>query len=93
MAPSTLAAIAEGSLPKGDVLQVARLAGIQAAKRTAEWIPLAHPVPLDVVEVDADVAFFRKSGGKSGAWKRKGEAGKATSDRPGRRNPSRGAGV
>ncbi|RIL07757.1 MAG: cyclic pyranopterin monophosphate synthase MoaC [Proteobacteria bacterium] len=52
MAPATLAAIAEGRTPKGDVLAVARIAGIQAAKRTSDWIPLAHPLPLDVVDVD-----------------------------------------
>lgn len=52
MAAATLAAIAEGRTPKGDVLAVARIAGIQAAKRTAEWIPLAHPLPLDAVEVE-----------------------------------------
>ena len=52
MAPETLAKIAEGTLPKGDVFATARLAGIQAAKRTHEWIPLAHPLPLDVVEVE-----------------------------------------
>jgi len=40
------------SLPKGDAFAVARLAGIQAAKRTGELIPLAHPLPLDQVEVD-----------------------------------------
>lgn len=51
MAATTLRRIAEGSVPKGDVLAVARLAGIQAAKRTADWIPLAHPLPLDGVEV------------------------------------------
>ena len=51
MAPATLAKIADGSVPKGDVLATARLAGIQAAKRTGEWIPLAHPLPLDSVEV------------------------------------------
>ena len=39
------------ALPKGDALAVARLAGIQAAKRTADWIPLAHPLPLDRVEI------------------------------------------
>ena len=56
MAPETLAKIADGSLPKGDVLATARLAGIQAAKRTDEWIPLAHPLPLDslVVELEPD---------------------------------------
>lgn len=52
MAPETLAKIAEGTLPKGDVFATARLAGIQAAKRTHEWIPLAHPLPLDAVEVE-----------------------------------------
>jgi cyclic pyranopterin phosphate synthase len=45
-------AVAEGG-PKGDVLGTARLAGIQAAKRTAELIPLCHPLGLDHVEVDA----------------------------------------
>ena len=51
MAPETLAAITEGRTPKGDVLAVARIAGLQAAKRTSEWIPLAHPLPLDAVEI------------------------------------------
>lgn len=40
------------NLPKGDAYAVARLAGIQAAKRTGEWIPLAHPLTLDQVEVE-----------------------------------------
>jgi cyclic pyranopterin phosphate synthase len=52
MAPETLARIAEGSVPKGDVLATARLAGIQAAKRTDEWIPLCHSLPLDAVDVE-----------------------------------------
>ncbi|MFQ5417754.1 MAG: cyclic pyranopterin monophosphate synthase MoaC, partial [Myxococcota bacterium] len=52
VAPETLARIAEGGLPKGDVLATARLAGIQAGKRTHEWIPLCHPVPLDAIEVE-----------------------------------------
>ncbi len=51
MAPATLSAIAEGNAPKGDVLATARLAGIQAAKRTDEWIPLCHSLPLDGVEL------------------------------------------
>jgi len=51
MAAATLAKIADGEIAKGDVLATARLAGIQAAKRTDEWIPLAHPLPLDAVEV------------------------------------------
>ncbi|MEE8312749.1 MAG: cyclic pyranopterin monophosphate synthase MoaC [Myxococcota bacterium] len=45
-------AVVEGSVEKGDVRVVARIAGIQAAKRTAEWIPLAHPLPLDAVELE-----------------------------------------
>jgi len=51
MAPSTLARIIEGRVAKGDVLATARIAGIQAAKRTGEWIPLAHTMPIDSVEV------------------------------------------
>ncbi len=51
MAPSTLEAIVSGATPKGDVFATARIAGIQAAKRAGEWIPLAHPLPLDGVEV------------------------------------------
>jgi cyclic pyranopterin phosphate synthase len=52
MAPATLDRITAGDLPKGDVLATARIAGIQAAKRTSEWIPLCHPVGLDSLEVD-----------------------------------------
>jgi cyclic pyranopterin phosphate synthase len=51
MQATTLARIAAGTLPKGDVLAVARLAGIMAAKRTAELIPLCHPLPLSHVDV------------------------------------------
>ncbi len=51
MAPQTLRMITDGTNPKGDVFAVARLAGIQAAKRTADWIPLAHPLALDQVTV------------------------------------------
>jgi cyclic pyranopterin monophosphate synthase len=47
-------AVAEGTAAKGDVLGIARIAGIQAAKRTADWIPLAHPLPLESVEIDFD---------------------------------------
>src|SRR5437899_6686789 len=52
MQPGTLARIAAGALPKGDVLAVARLAGIMAAKRTADLIPLCHPLPLSHVDVE-----------------------------------------
>ncbi len=54
MAAPTLGLITEGRAAKGDVLATARLAGIQAAKRTADWIPLAHPLPLDAIEVDLE---------------------------------------
>ncbi len=55
MAPATAARLAEGDLPKGDALAVARLAGIQAAKRTPELIPLCHHVALTSVEVEVTV--------------------------------------
>ncbi len=51
MSASTMDLIFEDSLPKGDVLAVARIAGIQAAKKTSELIPLCHPLPLASVEV------------------------------------------
>ncbi|MBS0255037.1 MAG: cyclic pyranopterin monophosphate synthase MoaC [Proteobacteria bacterium] len=52
MNPQARAAIAGGGVPKGDVLAAARIAGIMAAKRTAELIPLCHPLSLDAVTVD-----------------------------------------
>jgi cyclic pyranopterin monophosphate synthase len=52
MRPETIATIQAGTAGKGDVLGVARLAGIMAAKRTAELIPLCHPLPLTAVAVD-----------------------------------------
>ena len=52
MAPETLARIQQGQIGKGDVLGVARLAGIMAAKRTSELIPLCHPLMLSKVAVD-----------------------------------------
>ena len=55
MNPSTAAAIAGGTVPKGDVLAVARVAGIQAAKRTSDLVPLCHPLPLTAVAVDLEV--------------------------------------
>src|SRR5205823_1719066 len=68
VSPSTLALVRDGAMPKGDVLAAARLAGIMAAKRTSELIPLAHPLPLthasvelvlgnDGVEIEATVAM------------------------------------
>ena len=55
MSPDTAAIVAHGDAPKGDVLGTARIAGIQAAKRTDELIPLAHPLPLTFVDVAAEI--------------------------------------
>ena len=52
MAPATMAALRAGATPKGDVLATARIAGIQAAKRTSELVPLCHAIALDAVSVD-----------------------------------------
>ncbi|MBM3487405.1 MAG: cyclic pyranopterin monophosphate synthase MoaC [Alphaproteobacteria bacterium] len=52
MAAATLRLVMEGGVKKGDVLTVARLAGIMAAKRTAELIPLCHPLPLEAIDLD-----------------------------------------
>jgi cyclic pyranopterin phosphate synthase len=73
MAPGTLALVREGRAKKGDVLAVARLAGIMAAKRTADLIPLCHPLPItkvsvelaaaeDRVEIEATVAVTGRTG-------------------------------
>lgn len=51
LAPATLRRIVTGKMPKGDVFAVARLAGIAAAKRTPDVIPLCHVLPLDAVEI------------------------------------------
>lgn len=75
MRPETLAAIAEGQIGKGDVLAVARLAGIMAAKRTPDLIPLCHPLALTSVKVDltlngaescVEIAATCKLSGKTG---------------------------
>lgn len=55
MAPETAAAVIAGDAPKGDVVGTARLAAIQAAKRTDEWIPLAHTLSLSSVDVDVAI--------------------------------------
>jgi cyclic pyranopterin phosphate synthase len=52
MSPEALAAIRHGNAPKGDVLSAARIAGIMAAKRTGELIPLCHPLGLEAVTID-----------------------------------------
>jgi cyclic pyranopterin monophosphate synthase len=55
MSPTTAALLVAGNLPKGDALPVVRIAGIQAAKRTPELIPLCHPLALRAVEVSVHV--------------------------------------
>lgn len=55
MQPETLALIREGALKKGDVLSVAQLAGVMAAKRTSELIPLCHPLALTQITVDLEL--------------------------------------
>jgi cyclic pyranopterin phosphate synthase len=74
MAPETLRLIRDRGLAKGDVLEVARLAGILAAKRTGELIPLCHPLPInsaridfsfpadDVLHIEATVRVFGRTG-------------------------------
>jgi cyclic pyranopterin phosphate synthase len=74
MAAATLRLIRDGELAKGDVLEVARLAGIMAAKRTGELIPLCHPLPIqaaqidftfegeDILRIEATVKIFARTG-------------------------------
>ncbi len=52
LSPATVALVRDGKTPKGDVISVARVAGIMAAKRTSELIPMTHPLPLTHVSVD-----------------------------------------
>ncbi len=61
MRPETLALIQSGGVPKGDVIGVARVAGIMAAKRTGELIPLCHPLPITQASVDF---AFDEAGGR-----------------------------
>ena len=74
MRPETVALIAAGNMQKGDVLGTARIAGIMAAKRTAELIPLCHALPLDAVSVDltleddgVEITATVKTTGRTGA--------------------------
>ena len=55
MQPETLARICQGTMPKGDVFACARIAGIMAAKRTFELIPMCHPLPIESVSVDFEI--------------------------------------
>src|SRR5918994_1689893 len=58
MSPATVSALREHRTPKGDPLEAARLAGIMAAKRTAELIPLCHPLPLTHINVKATIEDY-----------------------------------
>ena len=62
MSPETLRAIAEERVPKGEVLGTARVAGIMAAKRCGELIPMCHPLPVEGVEVQFDVPELEPDG-------------------------------
>jgi cyclic pyranopterin monophosphate synthase len=73
LSPETVALLRRGDVPKGDVLAVARVAGIMAAKRTSELIPLCHPLPVtkaaveltvtdDGVEIEASISVTGKTG-------------------------------
>jgi cyclic pyranopterin phosphate synthase len=75
MLPATLALIQDGAIKKGDVLTVAELAGVMAAKRTSELIPLCHPLPLTQIDVKlnldlelpgVEIVAIVKSVGKTG---------------------------
>ncbi len=56
MAPAAVAALRDGTVPKGDALAVARIAGLQAVKRTPDLVPLAHPIAVHAATVDLRVA-------------------------------------
>ena len=75
MAPETLALIQEGGVKKGDVLSVARLAGIMGAKRTPDLIPLCHPLALTSVKVDLALAAERNAVEITATCKLKGKTG------------------
>ena len=75
MSEETVLALQKGDVPKGDVFAVARVAGIQAAKRTSDMIPLCHPLPLNSVsvvfelsevkvDIEAEVSTFARTGGE-----------------------------
>ena len=75
MAPETLALIAEGGVKKGDVLSVARLAGIMAAKRTSDLIPLCHPLALTAVAVELEPDEAQSAIGITATCKLSGKTG------------------
>ncbi len=75
MAPETLALIQSGGIPKGDVLTVARLAGIMAAKRTPELIPLCHPLMLTSIKVELTTDAARSAVDIEASCKLSGKTG------------------
>jgi len=75
MQPATIALIAGGGVKKGDVLSVARLAGIMGAKRTPDLIPLCHPLALTSVAVDLSVDAARNAVDITATCKLKGQTG------------------
>lgn len=75
MQPETVALIVEGGLKKGDVLSVARLAGIMGAKKTPDLIPLCHPLALTSVKVDLSVDPARNAVDIAATCKLKGQTG------------------
>jgi cyclic pyranopterin phosphate synthase len=75
MEPETIAKIMEGGLKKGDVLSVARLAGIMGAKRTPDLIPLCHPLALTSVKLDLSVDEARNAVDITATAKLKGRTG------------------
>jgi len=75
MKPETLALIAAGEMKKGDVLSVARLAGIMAAKRTADLIPLCHPLALTSIQVELAIDKARSAVDIEATCKLKGRTG------------------
>ena len=76
MRPGTLALVTDGTADKGDVLGIARIAGIMGAKRTADLIPLCHPLALSKVSLDLvpDDLSFQTGGGLSRTRDRRGES-------------------
>jgi cyclic pyranopterin monophosphate synthase len=75
MKPETLRLIAEGTAKKGDVLGVARIAGIQAAKKTSDLIPLCHPLPISKISVDFKLDTERNVVGITATVKVTGKTG------------------
>jgi cyclic pyranopterin monophosphate synthase len=75
MQPETIALVTAGGVKKGDVLSVARLAGIMGAKRTPDLIPLCHPLPLTSVKVDLTVDAARNAVDITATCKLKGQTG------------------